>query len=161
MTYYKAFDKNLTCINHQFEIGKTYKVEGKLAMCKNGFHYCQNILNCLRYYPVDSRFCEVSIGDSECMTGYDKTVTRQITIDREIVGDELNELLTGVIERTVHITDNGDILKCYYWYKNCHLHRDDDLPAMIYSNGRKEWYKFGKRHRDEDEPAIIFCDGRE
>ena len=82
MTYYKAFNKDLTCIEHKFEIGKTYKVEGKLEMCKNGFHCCQNILNCLRYYRADSRFCEVSIGD-EHITDDDKTVSKQITIDRE------------------------------------------------------------------------------
>ena len=41
------------------------------------------------------------------------------------------------------------------WYKNGELHRDNDKPAIIWSNGQKEWYKNGKRHRDGDKPAVI------
>ena len=39
------------------------------------------------------------------------------------------------------------------------LHRDNDLPAIIYNNGDKEWYKNSKLHRDNDLPAIIRADG--
>ena len=45
-----------------------------------------------------------------------------------------------------------------YWYKNGRLHRDCDLPASIYSDGTHEtqrWYNNGKCHRDGDLPAII------
>jgi hypothetical protein len=35
------------------------------------------------------------------------------------------------------------------------LHRDDDLPALVWSCGlRKEWYWHGERHRDGDLPAV-------
>ena len=158
MTYYKAFHKDLTCIGYQFEIGKTFQVEGDLEMCRHGFHCCQILLSCLGYYPVNSRFCEVSIGD-EYITDGDKTVAKQITIDREIIGDELNEMLTGVVERTFFI-DDFSVITCECWYKTGLLHREGDLPAITYNNGGKEWYKFGKRHRDGNEPAIIYCNGR-
>ena len=46
-----------------------------------------------------------------------------------------------------------------FWYKNGQLHREGDLPAEIYANGSKYWYKNGQFHRDGDEPAIIYVDG--
>lgn len=46
--------------------------------------------------------------------------------------------------------------KCY---KDGKLHRDDDLPAVVYSNGTSEWYKNGLLHRDGDLPAIIWASG--
>ena len=45
------------------------------------------------------------------------------------------------------------------WYKNGVCHRDGDLPAVIYSNGDKVWYKNSKLHRDGDLPAVICADG--
>ena len=46
-----------------------------------------------------------------------------------------------------------------YWYKNGELHRDNDLPAIICENGDQFWYKNGKLHRDNDLPAEIWIDG--
>ena len=46
-----------------------------------------------------------------------------------------------------------------YWYKNGHLHRDNDLPASIYPDGSQFWYQNGQRHRDNDLPAAIYADG--
>ena len=39
------------------------------------------------------------------------------------------------------------------------LHRDDDKPAVIWSNGTRMWYQCGKLHRNGYKPAIIFSDG--
>jgi hypothetical protein len=39
------------------------------------------------------------------------------------------------------------------WFINDKPHRDGDLPAVI-SGGREEWYKYGHRHRDDDKPAV-------
>ena len=46
-----------------------------------------------------------------------------------------------------------------YWgntehYKNNVLHRDEDLPAVIFARGDLEYYKYGKRHRNNG-PAVI------
>jgi antitoxin component YwqK of YwqJK toxin-antitoxin module len=46
-----------------------------------------------------------------------------------------------------------------YWYKNGKLHRDNDLPALIYKDGDKLWYKNDKLHRDNDLPSIILING--
>jgi hypothetical protein len=47
------------------------------------------------------------------------------------------------------------------------LHRDGDLPAVVWSHGTTEWYqhgfqswwKHGLRHRDGDLPAVVWSDG--
>jgi len=38
-------------------------------------------------------------------------------------------------------------------------HSFDDEPAIIWSGGTKYWYKDGLLHRDNNLPALIFSDG--
>jgi len=35
------------------------------------------------------------------------------------------------------------------------LHRDGDLPAVIFDNGQMEWYFHGRPHRAGDKPAVM------
>ena len=48
---------------------------------------------------------------------------------------------------------------CYgtkYWRnKKGNLHRDGDLPAVIYADGTKSYYKNGNCHREGGKPAMI------
>ena len=44
------------------------------------------------------------------------------------------------------------------WFTDGKLHRDNDLPAIIWNNGDKEWWKNGIRHRDNNLPAVV-CGG--
>jgi hypothetical protein len=48
-----------------------------------------------------------------------------------------------------------------FWYVNGEIHRDNDLPAIIYANGHKEWWVNGKLHRDNGLPAVIYSNGRQ
>lgn len=48
------------------------------------------------------------------------------------------------------------------WYHGVNqdqLHRDGDLPAIIWGVKTREWYQFGKKHRDGDRPAYIGIGG--
>ena len=51
---YKAMNQDMTCnlCGHifQYELGKTYEIEGKLKPCNNGFHFCKDIFDTLSYY---------------------------------------------------------------------------------------------------------------
>jgi len=47
------------------------------------------------------------------------------------------------------------------WYKEGNLHRDEDQPARIFSNGNQEWHKEGKLHREGDQPALICTCGHQ
>ena len=38
-------------------------------------------------------------------------------------------------------------------------HRDEDLPAVVFRNGRALWYQHGKKHRGDGLPAEIWKDG--
>ena len=46
-----------------------------------------------------------------------------------------------------------------YWYRNGELHRENDLPAAILSDGTQYWCKNGDFHRENDLPAIIGSNG--
>ena len=43
------------------------------------------------------------------------------------------------------------------WYN---VHRDGDLPAIIFQSGTMYWLKNGKFHREGDEPTIIWNYGK-
>ena len=48
---YKGFNKDFCCLGFQYEVGKTYELEGDLEICKNGFHFCTDPQEVLKYYP--------------------------------------------------------------------------------------------------------------
>ena len=90
---FKAFSKNLTCKDYQFEIGKTYTHDGNIIICEQGFHFCKNPFDVLNYYDlIDSRFCEViGYGQIDEKTDDTKICCSIIEIVREV---NLNELIS-------------------------------------------------------------------
>ena len=52
MKGYKGFDKDLKCNSLQYEIDKTYEIDGFLEMCKNGFHFCKKLIDVNNYYRI-------------------------------------------------------------------------------------------------------------
>ena len=74
-------------------------------------------------------------------------------MNKEIKWFELKNIKLKLFE--TYENKNGD----QYWYKNGLYHRDNDLPAIIFSDGDQYWYKNGKINRDNDLPAVIFSDG--
>lgn len=49
MKAYKGFNNDLTCRGFQYKEGETYHAE-KAELCKEGFHACENPLDCFEYY---------------------------------------------------------------------------------------------------------------
>jgi hypothetical protein len=78
---------------------------------------------------------------------------KRIILNEEIKWFELKNIKLKLFE--TYENKNGD----QYWYKNGLYHRDNDLPAIIFSDGDQYWYKNGKINRDNDLPAVIFSDG--
>lgn len=59
--------------------------------------------------------------------------------------------------RCIEINDLPAIIYPAYqvWAKENCVHRENDLPAIIYNNGKKEWYDVGNLHRENDLPASM------
>lgn len=52
MKGYKVFKHDWTCRDFQYEVGKTYKHDGPLKICRSGFHFCRNVDDCFNYYRL-------------------------------------------------------------------------------------------------------------
>jgi hypothetical protein len=87
MKGYKGFDKDLKCRGFQYEIGKTYKAEGKIKIGINGFHFCKNPMDICDFDNygnlLDCRYCEVE-ASGEIIEEDELCVCSEIKIVREI-----------------------------------------------------------------------------
>ena len=60
MKTYKGFNKDMTCRDFHYEEGKEYEATGEIKCCNNGFHACEDPLDCFNYYvPGQSVYHEV------------------------------------------------------------------------------------------------------
>ena len=93
MKGYKGFDKNLQCRGFQYKIGQTYATDQTPIRCtENGFHFCENPLDILAYYPpATSRYAVVEGEGQVDRTGADdsKVAVSRLHIETEIGLPEL------------------------------------------------------------------------
>ena len=112
----KGFDAQLKCRNFQFEVGQTYKHEGKVQACRSGFHAVPDDLHPLTvfqfYPPAGSRFCVVEV-DGATDRETDKIAAEILTVQREIgLHDLAAEAVKWVMDRAtlegpVAVKNNG------------------------------------------------------
>ena len=109
MIGYKAFNSGLTCRGFQYEIGKSYEMDGEIEICKRGFHFCKNIADCLVYYSnEDARFAKVeAYGNVIDDDSASKCVTNKIRILEEIPRDEAIKMSNAGNHNTGH-HNSGD-----------------------------------------------------
>jgi hypothetical protein len=96
MKGFKGFNNDLTCKGYQYEIGGEYQHEGNVSICERGFHFCENPLDTLCFYPPgQSRYAEVE-GDGETERDWDrsKVVCSHLWIATEL--DLRNLIQAGV-----------------------------------------------------------------
>lgn len=119
ITSYKAFDKNMQCINFQYEVGKEYEMDGEIKCCKRGFHACKSPMEVWNYYDMlNSRYAEVEqSGKIEKEENSTKVCSSRIKIKAELkLADIINigvEWLKDItspskVKADGALNDNGD-----------------------------------------------------
>jgi hypothetical protein len=101
---WKGFDKNLSCLGYQFEVGKTYTHDGKVSACASGFHACENPLDVWAYYGLENgnRFCRVHLsGATDRHESDSKIAAQTIFVESEVT---LGEMIKAGVEYTVAAT---------------------------------------------------------
>lgn len=91
---YKGFTKDNSCMGHKFEVGVEYVIDGKLVMCKNGFHFCKHPTHVLEYYyPASSVYGLVECEDILADDYTNKLVCRKIKVLQffESFGDAITD----------------------------------------------------------------------
>jgi len=69
----------------------------------------------------------------------------------------MKKLSLGYPQRAGGITD---IYSAKSWYdEDGYLHRDDDLPAVIFEDGSQAWYQHGYYMRADNKPCKVYADG--
>ena len=110
---YKGFDKDLKCRGFQYETGKEYSTD-KAVACKTGFHYCENPMDVLGFYPPcdDSgnlnRFCDVEGSGDFDKSESDKLCCTHLKVKAEIGLNGLIKAGVQFILSRVKWKDNKD-----------------------------------------------------
>ena len=90
---YKAFNSDLTCRGFQYEVGKEYHHKGELELCESGFHACERLVDCFRFYPfreAETRVAEVLVwGKVEYEDVGVKLCASNIKVVRELTWSEV------------------------------------------------------------------------
>ncbi len=159
---FKAFNFNMSCRYIKYTLGQESTHTGPLRLCESGLHFCKELANVFTYYS-SGIFCQVEIPtDAEVLTKDDKSVTNKLTPTSLLEGKYESLGNTYYFKSGKLDNDDGPTITldgAQYWYKEGQLHRDGDLPAIIYTMGTQVWCKHDKLHRDGDQPAIIHADG--
>ena len=93
---FKVFNGDWTCNGFQYEIGKTFEMDGSPICCNRGFHFCTNLSDCFNYYAFnsDNKVAEVeAIGEVVSDSGDTKHCTNKIKIVRELTWHEVLDLV--------------------------------------------------------------------
>ena len=112
---YKGFDKDMKCRGFQYEVGKSYEMDGDIKCCERGFHACTNPLDVLNHYDdIDGKYAIVEQSGSicKCEDGDSKTASSKIHIKAEIGFTGLFkagiEWLKEITQSTEHNDNGGD-----------------------------------------------------
>jgi len=109
MIAYKA-TTNGKCINIIYEVGNTYTFNGKLKMCKSGFHFHKDLYDIYNYYPNDkeTRIFEIEVL-GKVITKDDKSVTNKFKVLKEI---SLNGMTLEKAGYKKVYDENNNLINC-------------------------------------------------
>lgn len=97
---YKAFEKDMTCRDFQYEVGKEYEMNGKIKCCTRGFHACESPFELFFYYDIfRSRFAEVELSGTIDRRDGTLLCASHIEVKKELT---LRDILNAGFEWTKH-----------------------------------------------------------
>lgn len=113
---YKVFDKDWSCRNFQYEVGKTYEMNGDPVLCEKGFHFCTKLADCFNYYSFNSenKVAEIeALGDIDESNSDSKCCTNKIKIIKELSWHEVLDLANAGKEN-MGLGNTGRCNRGYY-----------------------------------------------
>jgi hypothetical protein len=127
ITSYKAFKKDFTCRGFQYEVGKEYTIDGKIYICANGFHACENPCDVLKFYhATTSRFAIVEqSGDIIRDDVPSKICSSRIKIVKELTLDEfISECVKYAINNQCENIEETSAVKISKYKTTAYSHKD-------------------------------------
>ena len=104
---FKGFNEDLTCRGFQYEIGKTYKHNGEVELCRSGFHFCRKLKDVHNFYNLKtSRICEIEAKGKIDDDGV-KSVCSRMRIVREVSREEILSII-NIGEKNTGLFNIGD-----------------------------------------------------
>ena len=114
---YKVFKPDWTCWGgFQYEVGKCYEIDERPVVCERGFHFCEELKDCYKYYRFNSnnKVAEITAyGEIDVDEEERKSCTNKIKIERKIDWNEVLAIVnTG--KGCTGLDNNGDFNRGNY-----------------------------------------------
>ena len=104
---FKGFNEDLTCRGFRYEIGKTYKHNGEVELCRSGFHFCRKLKDVHNFYNLKtSRICEIE-ADGKIDDDGVKSACSRMRIVREVSREEIWSII-NIGEKNTGMFNSGD-----------------------------------------------------
>ena len=96
MRGYKVFNEDWTCRGLKYKVGEKYKIDKKPECCKVGFHFCEKLKDCFKYYAFDPKnkvAIVEALGDIDREKNGSKACTNKIKIIEELTWNKVLDLV--------------------------------------------------------------------
>jgi PPE-repeat protein len=105
---YKVTDSEMKCRDYQFELDKEFTIDKNIVICKSGFHFCKELINCFNYYSFNpsNRVFEVE-GYEDFDFEQDKVAVKKLKMIKELTWYEVLKMSNQGSGNTGH-RNTGD-----------------------------------------------------
>ena len=110
MKGYKALNNDMCAIygnGMQYELNKEYTLDGELEICKNGFHFCEDLIDVYKIYNdiKNTRVFEIDTMDGKVIDNEaNKKCSNKIKLMKELSKEEIRQILKNYTDK--YIIDN-------------------------------------------------------
>lgn len=124
---------DMKCLTTTYEVGKTYKIDDAIEICKKGFHFCKVARDVLSHYPYCKSFVLLEVDvTGKIIYKLNKLVTDELTVIRIIPKTEYWELLNIELDENDNLVKEVDIAGGIYFWE---YDSNNNLVKEINTNG--------------------------